>query len=180
MPARIGVQIANNMSRLKTVRAEDLLYVMFRSAEPAFDFENTYGEWYSFLNIERGIRTSKNSDHRWLRLRGVKIENEKGIDFDSEVEPIFLRSTREGEPPEAVEHQAHPHSNPSGCILNLRAFVWTRVNKSHEPGIRDYVRSKELDRLKYFCVEQDRNFLTRFFYYLSEAGFRFDISEAEV
>ena len=180
MPARIGVHNPINMSKLKTVRAEDLLYVMFRSGEPALDFENTYGEWYSFLNIERGIRTSKNSDHRWLRLRGVKIENERGIEFDSEVEPIFLRSSREGEPPEAVEHHAHPHSHPDGCILNLRAYVWTRVNKNYEPGIRDYVRTKELDRLPHFCIENNRNFLSMFLFYLSEVGYKLDISESGV
>lgn len=168
------------MSKLKAVRAEDLLYVLFRSGEPAYDFDSTYGEWYSFLNIERGIKTSKNSDHRWLRLRGVKIENEIGIDFDPEVEPIFLRSTREGETPEAVEHQAHSHSHPGGCILNLRAYVWTRVNKNYEPGIRDYVRTKELDQLPHFCLEKDRKFLSMFLFYLSEVGYKLDIPEAGV
>lgn len=166
------------MSKPRSVRAEDLLNLLFRSGEPGFDFEKTYGEWYTFLNIERGIRTTKNSDHRWLRLRGVRVENAQGIKFDSEVEPIFLRSTREGEPPDAVEHMAHPHSHPGGCILNLRAYVWTRVNKNHEPGIRDYVRTKELDQLPYFCLEKERKFLSMFIYYLSEAGFRLDISEA--
>lgn len=166
------------MTKQKTVRAEDLLYLMFRSSEPALDFDRTFGEWYSFLNLERGIRTTKNLDHRWLRLRGVKVENEIGINFDSEVEPLFLRSTREGEPPEAVEHQAHPHSRPDGCILNLRAYVWTRVNKGHEPGIRDYARTKELDQLPNFCVEKDTKFLSMLLYYLSDAGYRLDISEA--
>jgi hypothetical protein len=168
------------MTNQRVVRAEDLLFLMFRSSEPGFDFDLTFGEWYSFLNIERGIRTGKNKDHRWLRLRGVKVDNEKGINFDSEVEPLFLRSTRKGEPPEAIGHQAHPHSNPAGCILNLDAYVWTRVNRSLEPGIRDYARTKELDQLSFFCLEKDRKFLSMFLYYLSDAGFKLDISEAGV
>lgn len=168
------------MKRQKSVRAEDLLHLMFRSNEPGFDFDKTFGEWYSFLNIERGIRTSKNSDHRWLRIRGVKVENEQGLEFDPEVEPIFLRSTRKGEPPEAVEHHAHPHSHPRGCILNLDAYVWTRVNKSHEPSIRDYIRTKELDRHPNFCIEKDRKFLSMFLFYLSDVGYKIDISEAGI
>jgi hypothetical protein len=168
------------MTKQRVVRAEDLLSLLFRSSQPGFDFERTHGEWYLYLNIERGIRTTKNSDHRWLRLRGVRVDNQLGIIFDSEVEPLFLRSTRTGEPPEAIEHKAHPHSNPAGCILNLDAYVWTRVDRSHEPGIRDYARTKELDERAFFCLEKDEKFLSMFLYYLSDAGFKLDISEAGV
>jgi len=168
------------MAKQRVVRAEDLLFLMFRSGQPGFDFGHTYGEWYLYLNFERGIKTSKNSDHRWLRLHGVRVDNLVGIIFDSEVEPLFLRSTRTGEPPEAVEHKAHPHSNPAGCLLNFDAYVWTRVNRSHEPGIRDYARTKELDERSSFCIEKDEKFLSRFLYYLSEAGFKLDILEAGI
>lgn len=166
------------MSKSRAVRPEDLLYLLFRGGSPDFDLEKTHGQWFIFLNVERGIRTAKNNDHRWLRLRGVKIGDNMGINFDPEVEPLFLRSTRQGEAPEAVYHAAHKHSKMGECALNLDAYVWTRVNRSLEPGIRDYARTIDLDNTKSFCLEKEASFLKSFLYYLTENGLQLDISEA--
>lgn len=166
------------MSKTNSVRVEDLMGILFRSNTEDFPFEKTFGKWYAFLNSERGIGTSKNSDHRWLRIAGIKLVGKGKVKFDASVEPIFLRSTIPGSPPDCVDHDAHPHASPAGCILNLDAFVWINVNRSMEPGIRDYEKTSILDGLTPFCIEDDPAFLKRFIYWLGEEGAEFDFSGA--
>ena len=81
------------MAKQESVRAVDLLYLLFRTGSQELPFDKTHGEWYLFLNIERGIKTEKNKDHKWFRICGVRVQSKNNIQFDSEVEPLFLRST---------------------------------------------------------------------------------------
>ena len=167
------------MEKKKPVRAVDLLYLLFRTSSQELPFDKTFGEWYLFLNIERGIKTSANKDHKWFRICGVRVQSKNNIQFDSEVEPLFLRSTtNEGAPPEAIPHQPHPHATIHGCQLNKKGSVWLNVNRSMEPNIRDYIRTSVLNETNYFCLEKDPKFLGEFLYYLSEGGASIDISEA--
>ena len=167
------------MGKQEVVSAVDLLYLLFRTSSQELPFDKTYGEWYLFLNIERGIKTSKNNDHKWLRICGVRIESKNNIQFDSEVEPIFLRSTSNtGSPPDAIPHQPHSHATTDGCQLNKKGSIWLNVNRSMEPNIRDYVRTSILDENSYFCLEKEPDFLREFLYYLSESGASINISKA--
>ena len=167
------------MAKQESVRAVDLLYLLFRTGSQELPFDKTHGEWYLFLNIERGIKTEKNKDHKWLRICGVRVQSKNNIQFDSEVEPLFLRSTSNiGAPPDAIPHQPHPHATIDGCQLNKKGDVWLNVNRSMEPNIRDYVRTILLEDAGYFCVEKDPDFLREFLYYLSEGGASIDVSEA--
>ena len=164
------------MPRQATVALEDLMGAMFRTSPEDFPFEETYGLWYVFLNSQRGMKTSRNTDHRWFRIAGIKVLGKGSVEFDSAVEPIFLRSTNEGNTPDCVKHRAHPHASPKGCVLNKDAFVWINVNRSMEPGIRDYEKTDVLNATTHFCVEKDAVFLKLFIYWLSDQGGSYDLS----
>ena len=165
------------MAEKSSINPADLLHILFRSSDKELPFDEIFGEWYVFLNHERGIATTRNKDHRWLRICGIRISSKNGVQFDSEVEPIFLRTKNTGEPPNAIFHSAHPHAKPDGCVLNLDAFVWLNVNRSMEPNIRDYVRVSTLNSTAPFCLEEDSNFLKQLLYWLTDNGFVFDLSK---
>jgi hypothetical protein len=165
------------MSQQK-VELADLLGLMFRTSPEEFPFDDTYGLWYNFLNFERGIKTTKNSEHRWLRISGIKVLGKGQVKFDSAVEPIFLRSTNSGEVPDCVAHKSHPHASSSGCILNKDAFVWINLNRNLEPNIREYEKTKVLDEMRYFCDERDPAFLKAFIYWLTDQGGSYDLSNS--
>lgn len=166
------------MSNKKLVNQEDLLGVMFRTGPDDFPFDTTYGLWYVFLNNQRGISTTKNSNHSWLRICGTKVVGKGAVEFDPVVEPIFLRSTNSGSLPDCVAHGAHPHATHRGCVLSKDAFVWINVNRSMEPNIRDYEKSTTLDSTPHFCEETDSVFLKSFIYWLSDQGGRYDLSRS--
>lgn len=154
---------------------QDLMGALFRTGED-FPIEGTHGLWYAFSNTERGIRTNRNTNHSWLRLVGIKVIEKDGVLFDPAVEPIFLRTSNSGEPPQCVSHLAHPHASSSGCILNRNSFVWLNVNRHMEPNIRNHERTEKLDRHPHFCAEKDPLFIRSFIYWLEELGAKIDYS----
>ena len=168
------------MSSQEKIEFADLLSVLSRSPTQEFPFDKTYGKWYVFLNSTRGIQTSKNIDHRWLRLCGAKVVGKGQVAFDSAVEPIFLRSTREGEAPDCVVHRSHPHASSTGCVLNKDGYVWINVNRNMEPNIREYERTTTLDESPHFCVEEAPEFLKAFIYWLTDQGGRFDLQTSGI
>ena len=82
------------MSESHRLQLADLLSLVSRSPAEDFPLDKTFGLWYVFLNSQMGIQTTKNIDHRWLRICGTKVTGKGEVAFDSAVEPIFLRSTR--------------------------------------------------------------------------------------
>jgi hypothetical protein len=168
------------MSSQEKIEFADLLSLLSRSPTQEFPFDKTHGKWYVFLNSTRGIQTSKNIDHRWLRLCGAKVVGKGQVAFDSAVEPIFLRSTREGEAPDCVVHRSHPHASSTGCVLNKDGYVWINVNRNMEPNIREYERTTTLDESPHFCVEEAPEFLKAFIYWLTDQGGRFDLQTSGI
>jgi hypothetical protein len=168
------------MSSQEKIEFADLLSLLSRSPTQEFPFDKTHGKWYVFLNSTRGIQTSKNIDHRWLRLCGAKVVGKGQVAFDSAVEPIFLRSTREGEAPDCVVHRSHPHASSTGCVLNKDGYVWINVNRNMEPNIREYERTTTLDDSPHFCVEEGPEFLKAFIYWLTDQGGRFDLQTSGI
>lgn len=168
------------MSKKDTVALEDLLGLLFRSGSEEPPFERTHGLWYAFANEERGIRSKGSVSHSWLRLVGLKVIEKNGIPFDSAVEPIFLRTSNPGEPPDCLPHDSHAHASQSGCVLSRPSYVWLNVDRNMEPGIRDYERTEKLERRSHFCIEDDQYFLKPFIYWLSEQGTKYDYSESGI
>lgn len=168
------------MSSQEKIEFSDLLSLLSRSPTQEFPFDKTHGKWYVFLNSTRGIQTSKNIDHRWLRLCGAKVVGKGQVAFDSAVEPIFLRSTREGEAPDCVVHRSHPHASSTGCVLNKDGYVWINLNRNMEPNIREYERTTTLDNSPHFCVEEAPEFLKAFIYWLTDQGGRFDLQTSGI
>jgi len=168
------------MADARSLEFADLLGLLSRSNQNDFPLEKTYGLWYVFLNSTRGIQTTKNIDHRWLRICGTKITGKGQVAFDTAVEPIFLRSTREGEAPDCVIHRAHPHASQIGCVLDKDAYVWINVNRSMEPNIRDYERTSVLETTPHFCTEEKEDFLKAFIYWLTDQGGKFDLKDSGI
>ena len=168
------------MSNSEKIGFADLLFLLARSPADDFPLDRTYGKWYVFLNSTRGIQTNKNIDHRWFRLCGTKVVGKGQVAFDSSVEPIFLRSTREGEAPDCVVHRSHPHASATGCVLNKDGFVWINVNRNMEPNIREYEKTTVLDSSPNFCVEEAPDFLKLFVYWLTDQGGQFDLQSSGI
>lgn len=168
------------MTKKDTVALEDLMGMLFRSSSEELPFETTHGLWYVFSNDEKGIRTQKNTNHSWLRIMGIKVIEKDGIPFDPAVEPIFLRTSNEGEPPNCVPHKSHPHASPSGCVLYRDSYVWLNVDRNLEPYIRDYERTEKLDNHSHFCAEEEPLFLKSFIFWLSDQGAKYDYTGAGI
>ena len=163
------------MADTRKLELADLLGLLSRSSQEEFPLDKTYGLWYVFLNNTRGISTNKNIEHRWFRICGTKVTGKGQVAFDSAVEPIFLRSTREGAAPDCVIHRAHPHASSTGCVLNKDGYVWINVNRSMEPNIREYEKTSVLDNTPHFCIEERPDFLKAFIYWLTDQGGQFDL-----
>ena len=168
------------MADAKRLEFADLLGILSRTSPDEFPLDKTYGLWYVFLNSSRGINTSKNIDHRWLRICGTKVTGKGQVEFDSAVEPIFLRSTREGIAPDCVKHHSHPHASQTGCVLDKDGYVWINVNRSMEPSIRDYEKTSVLDSVPHFCKEEKHDFLTAFIYWLTDQGGQYDFENSGI
>ena len=168
------------MAKKDTVAPEDLMGLLFRSSSDELPFESTHGLWYVFANEEKGIRTKSSTNHSWLRLVGMKVIEKNGIPFDSAVEPIFLRTSHAGEPPDCVIHISHPHASQSGCVLYWDSYVWLNVDRAMEPNIRDYEKTEKLDHHSHFCVEEDPIFLQLLIFWLSDQGAKYDYSESGI
>lgn len=154
----------------------DLMGAFFRTGPQDFPLADTHGLWYVFSNVEMVIRSTNSTNHSWLRIMGIKVVEKNGIPFDPNVEPLFLRTSNAGEPPECISHKSHPHASTSNCVLNRDSFVWLNVNRHMEPNIRDYRKTAELDVQLHFCIEKDPIFLKSFIFWLSDQGAKFDLS----
>jgi hypothetical protein len=168
------------MAKKDTVALQDLMGVLFRSSSDELPLKSTHGLWYVFANEEKGIRTKGSTNHSWLRLVGLKVIEKNGIPFDSAVEPIFLRTSHAGEPPNCVLHKSHAHASQSGCVLYWDSYVWLNVDRNMEPNIRDYEKTEKLDRHPNFCTEEDPIFLKSFIFWLSDQGAKYDYSESGI
>jgi hypothetical protein len=168
------------MGKNSSFSQHDLLRLLSPNNGENFVFENARGLWYVFANSEKGIRSKGSVSHSWLRLVGVKVIGKNGIPFDPVVEPIFLRTSHPGEPPDCVPHNSHAHASQNGCVLYRHSYVWLNVDRNMEPGIRDYEKTVELERRKPFCTEEDKIFLGSFTFWLGENGAQFDISESGI
>jgi hypothetical protein len=168
------------MSKKVSFSQQDLRRLLSPNNGEVFPFENARGLWYVFANQEKGIRSKASTNHSWLRLVGLKVIEKQGVPFDPVVEPIFLRTSHPGEPPDCVPHNSHAHASQSGCVLYRPSYVWLNVDRNMEPGIRDYEKTAELDRRLPFCTEDEAIFLSSFTFWLGENGAKFDFSESGI
>ena len=164
------------MTKKNTIALQDLMGVLFRGNPEDQRLENTHGLWYVLSNTEMGIQTRNSTNHTWLRLIGIKVIEKDGIPFDPVVEPVFLRTSHPGEPPDCIKHNSHPHASPSGCLLYKDSYVWLNVDRTMEPNIREYEKTQKLDARPYLCVETDPLFINSFLFWLSEQGAKYELT----
>jgi hypothetical protein len=168
------------MGKKETFSQHDLLRLLSPNNGENFPFENATGLWYAFSNEEKGIKSKSSVSHSWLRLIGLKVIEKDGIPFDPLVEPIFLRTSNAGEPPDCIPHDSHAHASQNGCVLNRPSYVWLNVDRNMEPGIREYEKTEVLERRKPFCSEGDKLFLGSLTFWLGENGAKFDLRESGI